>query len=262
MRSQAERTGKLMKIAEIFYSIQGEGRLAGVPSAFVRTSGCNLRCGFCDSPYTSWEPEGESWTVAQVLARAAEFPSRHVVVTGGEPLIAARHRGTLFRPAGTRLPHYHRNRGHRLPAGRLRPGQPQPEAVELHPARPRRRPVRRPARGAAPPAGSDPRLHGARRLSAEVCHRPARRRGGGPGACSNSCGPVDRSKVLLMPQGITRRNSPSAATGSWRSASNTASATARACTSNCSAMSAAPNAACRFRCALADSLPRVRELPL
>ena len=72
----------------MFYSVQGEGRLVGVPSAFVRTSGCNLRCWFCDSPYTSWEPQGERLTVGQVLERLAEFPTRHVVVTGGEPLIA------------------------------------------------------------------------------------------------------------------------------------------------------------------------------
>jgi 7-carboxy-7-deazaguanine synthase len=77
-----------MRIAEIFYSVQGEGRLAGVPSAFVRTSGCNLRCHFCDSPYTSWEPEGERLAVEEVLKRLAGFPTRHAVVTGGEPLIA------------------------------------------------------------------------------------------------------------------------------------------------------------------------------
>jgi 7-carboxy-7-deazaguanine synthase len=77
-----------MRIAEIFYSIQGEGRLAGVPSAFIRTSGCNLRCAWCDSGYTSWEPEGNSLTVAEILNRVSAFPARHVVVTGGEPLIA------------------------------------------------------------------------------------------------------------------------------------------------------------------------------
>jgi 7-carboxy-7-deazaguanine synthase len=77
-----------MRIAEIFYSIQGEGRLLGVPSAFVRTSGCNLRCWFCDSGYTSWQPEGETLSIPDVLARLAEFPTRHVVVSGGEPLIA------------------------------------------------------------------------------------------------------------------------------------------------------------------------------
>src|SRR5262245_40177789 len=77
-----------MRIAEIFHSVQGEGRLVGVPSVFVRTSGCNLRCWFCDSGYTSWQPEGETLTIAQILSLAADFPPRHVVVTGGEPLIA------------------------------------------------------------------------------------------------------------------------------------------------------------------------------
>jgi 7-carboxy-7-deazaguanine synthase len=77
-----------MQVAELFYSIQGEGRLAGVPSAFVRTSGCNLRCWFCDTPYTSWEPQGEPLAPEAVLDRLAAFPTRHVVVTGGEPLLA------------------------------------------------------------------------------------------------------------------------------------------------------------------------------
>jgi 7-carboxy-7-deazaguanine synthase len=77
-----------MRIAEIFFSIQGEGRLTGVPSAFIRTSGCNLRCEWCDSPYTSWQPEGDTLSVEEILKRVAEFTTRHVVVTGGEPLIS------------------------------------------------------------------------------------------------------------------------------------------------------------------------------
>ena len=78
-----------MRIAEIFYSVQGEGSLIGVPSIFVRTSGCNLRCSWCDTPYTSWNPEGEDFTVDEILARADRFPAaRHVVLTGGEPMIA------------------------------------------------------------------------------------------------------------------------------------------------------------------------------
>lgn len=77
-----------MKIADLFFSIQGEGRLTGVPSAFVRTTGCNLRCSFCDSEYTSWRPEGRSMTVAEVLAGLEAFATRHAVVTGGEPLLA------------------------------------------------------------------------------------------------------------------------------------------------------------------------------
>ena len=77
-----------MKIAELFYSIQGEGSLAGVPSVFIRTSGCNLRCGWCDTPYTSWTPEGTDFTLDQILDEVQAHPARHVVVTGGEPLIA------------------------------------------------------------------------------------------------------------------------------------------------------------------------------
>jgi 7-carboxy-7-deazaguanine synthase len=78
-----------MRVAEIFFSVQGEGILAGVPSAFVRTTGCPLRCVWCDSPYTSWEPAGETMSVDTILVRLADFPTRHVVVTGGEPLVAA-----------------------------------------------------------------------------------------------------------------------------------------------------------------------------
>jgi len=77
-----------VKIAEIFYSIQGEGMLAGVPSVFVRSSGCNLRCSWCDTPYTSWKPEGAEMTVPEILAKVLEFGARHAVVTGGEPMIA------------------------------------------------------------------------------------------------------------------------------------------------------------------------------
>lgn len=77
-----------MNIAEIFQSIQGEGKLAGVPSVFVRTSGCNLRCVWCDSPYTSWSPEGDSMSVGQIVEQIARYECRHVVLTGGEPMIA------------------------------------------------------------------------------------------------------------------------------------------------------------------------------
>lgn len=76
-----------MRICEIFESIQGEGMLAGVPSLFLRASGCNLRCAWCDTPYASWAPEGEEWTADQLAGRAAASPLRHVVITGGEPMI-------------------------------------------------------------------------------------------------------------------------------------------------------------------------------
>ena len=77
-----------MKIAELFYSLQGEGALLGVPSVFIRTSGCNLRCAWCDTPYTSWQPEGVDYSLERILDEVKAHPARHVVVTGGEPMIA------------------------------------------------------------------------------------------------------------------------------------------------------------------------------
>src|SRR5688572_11943598 len=76
-----------MRLAELFHSIQGEGKLTGVPSVFVRASGCNLRCGWCDTPYASWDPEGENVPVDEIVNRVAQFDCKHVVITGGEPLI-------------------------------------------------------------------------------------------------------------------------------------------------------------------------------
>lgn len=83
-----------MLISEIFHSLQGEGELTGVPSVFVRTSGCNLRCAWCDTPYASWNPEGEMKSQAEILAVVEAHPAtRHVVLTGGEPMIAKDVRG-------------------------------------------------------------------------------------------------------------------------------------------------------------------------
>jgi 7-carboxy-7-deazaguanine synthase len=76
-----------MYISETFTSIQGEGILAGLPSFFIRTSGCNLRCRWCDTPYTSWQPEGERRPVESLVDEAANAGVGHVVVTGGEPLL-------------------------------------------------------------------------------------------------------------------------------------------------------------------------------
>lgn len=77
-----------MKISEIFYSIQGEGTLVGVPSVFVRTSGCNLRCAWCDTPYTSWHPEGQERSLDSIVEEVNGYGAQHVVITGGEPMIA------------------------------------------------------------------------------------------------------------------------------------------------------------------------------
>lgn len=77
-----------MMISEIFCSLQGEGLLVGTPSVFVRTSGCNLRCNWCDTPYASWNPEGEEMPIDRIVTRVQEFGARYCVVTGGEPMIA------------------------------------------------------------------------------------------------------------------------------------------------------------------------------
>jgi 7-carboxy-7-deazaguanine synthase len=78
-----------MRIAEIYKSIQGEGFLTGTESVFVRTSGCNLRCWFCDTPYASWSPEGRDLSVEEIVAQCDEWYCRHVVITGGEPMLFA-----------------------------------------------------------------------------------------------------------------------------------------------------------------------------
>ncbi|MEN1680604.1 MAG: 7-carboxy-7-deazaguanine synthase QueE [Planctomycetota bacterium] len=76
-----------MKIAEIYRSVQGEGLLTGARSVFVRTSGCNLRCWFCDTPFASWAPEGKDLAVDEIVAQVEEWDCRHVVLTGGEPML-------------------------------------------------------------------------------------------------------------------------------------------------------------------------------
>lgn len=77
----------MLRISEIFLSIQGEGRFAGTPSVFVRTTGCNLRCWFCDTPYTSWKPEGAQRPWRSVFDEVLQHDVQHVVLTGGEPLL-------------------------------------------------------------------------------------------------------------------------------------------------------------------------------
>ncbi|HTL28891.1 MAG TPA: 7-carboxy-7-deazaguanine synthase QueE [Tepidisphaeraceae bacterium] len=93
-----------MKISELFYSIQGEGKLTGVPSVFVRASGCNLRCVWCDTPYASWNPEGDDISVDEIVGRSGEFGAKHVVVTGGEPMIMPE---IVALCAAFRKAHYH-----------------------------------------------------------------------------------------------------------------------------------------------------------
>lgn len=74
-------------ISETFASIQGEGKLTGVPSFFIRCSGCNLRCAWCDTPYASWQPDGGPRAIGAIIEEAKRSGVGHVVVTGGEPLM-------------------------------------------------------------------------------------------------------------------------------------------------------------------------------
>lgn len=76
-----------LKITEIFHSIQGEGLTAGVPTVFVRLTGCPLRCSYCDTAYAF--TGGEYLQLSVVVERVAAFATSHVTVTGGEPLAQA-----------------------------------------------------------------------------------------------------------------------------------------------------------------------------
>ncbi|MFD1646874.1 7-carboxy-7-deazaguanine synthase QueE [Haloarchaeobius litoreus] len=90
VQSETDRSidGEGLPINELFYSLQGEGELAGVPSVFVRTSGCNLRCWFCDSYHTSWEPSHTQMRLDEIVDEVESYEqANHVVLTGGEPLI-------------------------------------------------------------------------------------------------------------------------------------------------------------------------------
>ena len=77
-----------MQVTEIFYSIQGEGKLTGIPSAFVRLAGCRLRCRYCDSPYARRADAGRALSVEKVFEKLLAYPTKYVVITGGEPLLA------------------------------------------------------------------------------------------------------------------------------------------------------------------------------
>lgn len=70
-----------MRVNEIFYSLQGEGQFAGTPAVFIRFSGCNLRCSFCDTDHASYSEMSEE----EIVAEATKYPARHIVITGGEP---------------------------------------------------------------------------------------------------------------------------------------------------------------------------------
>lgn len=87
--AEPSAVGHRLYLHEVFCSVQGEGSLSGVPSIFVRTAGCNLRCSWCDTPETSWRSTGAQRALDDLVAQIDGFrPVSHVVLTGGEPLIA------------------------------------------------------------------------------------------------------------------------------------------------------------------------------
>ena len=161
------RSSIQVKIAEIFYSIQGEGVLVGTPSVFVRTSGCNLRCTWCDTPYTSWAPEGEERSIDSIVEEVNGYGASHVVVTGGEPMIAPEieeltHRLTQHVTIETA--------GHRGCTRALRFDEHQPEARQLHAARTGWRTMGPTARAAPLPARGPEAFDPALCVSTEVRH--------------------------------------------------------------------------------------------
>lgn len=72
-----------MRINEIFYSLQGEGFYSGTPAVFVRFSGCNLKCSFCDTSHDRFSDMTED----DIMYEVSKYPARHVVITGGEPAL-------------------------------------------------------------------------------------------------------------------------------------------------------------------------------
>ena len=112
------------RIAETFYSIQGEGATAGLPAVFVRLQGCSVGCRWCDTKY-SWDPAaGREVTLPGLLAEVAAFPCRRVVITGGEPL-----ESSLFAPLASALAEH----GYAVEvetSGTLEPPHDAPEAIQ------------------------------------------------------------------------------------------------------------------------------------
>lgn len=92
-RVELEQAGRdavardVLPVSETFVSVQGEGKLTGVPSWFLRVSGCNLRCVWCDTPYASWAPEGEKRGIGSLVEEARSSGVGHAVLTGGEPML-------------------------------------------------------------------------------------------------------------------------------------------------------------------------------
>lgn len=82
---KAQNPSAMIKINEIFYSIQGESSYAGNATVFIRTTACNLRCTYCDTKYSY--NEGEFWSIEKILQTVKEYDAKYICITGGEPLL-------------------------------------------------------------------------------------------------------------------------------------------------------------------------------
>jgi 7-carboxy-7-deazaguanine synthase len=89
-----------MKITEIFYSFQGEGRMAGMPCIFVRFFGCNLDCNFCDSKYSTKGNDFKEMTVKEVVEKIKKYDSKYIVFTGGEPALYQKEINEIIKQLG------------------------------------------------------------------------------------------------------------------------------------------------------------------
>ncbi|MFO8025831.1 7-carboxy-7-deazaguanine synthase QueE [Thiohalophilus sp.] len=83
-QSQVNAAGDRLRITEIFYSLQGEARNVGLPTVFIRLTGCPLRCGYCDTSYAF--SGGQWYSLAEILTEVSHYPTLQITVTGGEPL--------------------------------------------------------------------------------------------------------------------------------------------------------------------------------
>jgi 7-carboxy-7-deazaguanine synthase len=85
MKTLFEHAQKTLRLTEIFYSIQGESSFVGMPCIFIRTTGCDLRCEWCDTEYAFYG--GKKWTIAEIIRYLQKWPCKLVELTGGEPLL-------------------------------------------------------------------------------------------------------------------------------------------------------------------------------
>lgn len=119
-----------MRVNEIFYSLQGEGRYTGTPAVFVRFAGCNLRCSFCDTEFETYTEMTEDEIVARVLS----YPTQHVILTGGEPTLQLT-TSLLQKLNGEecrRIVHIETNGTHQLPEGPIHWVTCSPKYGQLH----------------------------------------------------------------------------------------------------------------------------------